>query len=191
MPTTSEYHVTIDFQSDSPDLSSPYKLIGLETDQPIMQIDHQIYVGTWATPVGTDMIFDESGEWCLNVEKRLIMQKVEIMARSESRPKSAREMLIRQEDVENGTQMRTTEVREGDVGPASEPSGRAGDQDADFDEEDVLNVEHAETTRENLIRRSSSGTGGAGQVEDEDEQNAMEIDTETVGRPSRQRRTAE
>ena len=100
MSAEREYHVTIDFQSDHPDLTSPYKIIGLETNQPILCIDHQIYRGTWATPVGTEMIFDEKGEWILNVEKRLLMEKVEVTRKDETKPKTAREMLIRADMVE-------------------------------------------------------------------------------------------
>lgn len=94
-----EFHVTIDFQSETPDLSLPYSLIGLETDHPILRIDREIYVGTWAETVGTEMIFDEKGEWLLNVEKRLMMERADVTKKGEAQPKTARELIVRLEDL--------------------------------------------------------------------------------------------
>lgn len=96
-----EYHVTIDFQSEKPDLSLPYSLMGLETDQPILRIDREIYKGTWTVTVGTEMIFDERGEWLMNVEKRLLMEKVEVVKKGEETNRRAKDTLVRAEDLQS------------------------------------------------------------------------------------------
>lgn len=96
-----EYYVTIDFQTENPDLNLPYSLIGLETAHPILRVDREIYIGTWATMVGTEMIFDEKGDWVTNVARRLVMTPVEIRKKNGEQARTAREMIIRAEIFEN------------------------------------------------------------------------------------------
>lgn len=95
-----EYHVTLDFQTESPDLTRPYSLIGLDTKHPILRIDREVYVGTWAVSVGTEMIFNDKGIWIDNVRRRLVLERVEVQKKSKPQEKSLRQMLIRAEDLE-------------------------------------------------------------------------------------------
>lgn len=120
MSTTEEFYATIDFQSDCPDLSKPYTLIGLETDHPVLRLDRQVYRGTWATTVGTEMIFDEKGEWVRNVERRLLMNKVEVIKKGApiTKPK-----LVRLEDLEERKMTDSRETASGVEDQSMEPLG--------------------------------------------------------------------
>lgn len=95
-----EFHVTLDFQSESPNLNCPYSLIGLDTKHPILRIDREVFMGTWAVSIGTEMIFNEKGAWVDNVRKRLVLERVEVQKKSKTKEKSLRQMLIRAEDLE-------------------------------------------------------------------------------------------
>ena len=90
-----EYLLTIDFQSEKPDLTLPYKLIGLESDTPVLQIGHEVYSGEWTTTVGTEMIFNETGEWVANVTRRLLMSKVEICKKGQEQEQSKKPQMLR------------------------------------------------------------------------------------------------
>lgn len=92
--------VTIDFRADKPDLDKPYKLIGLETAHPILQTRHQVYRGSWATVVGTEMMFDGKGEWIANVHKRLVMDRVELVRKSHDTKATPKTKLLRKEDMQ-------------------------------------------------------------------------------------------
>lgn len=94
--TSESYYVTIDFQSESPELSLPYTLIGLDDANPLLHIGKDWYMGTWAVTVGTEMMFDENGEWVANVTRRLLMEKIQVTAKGQS----VQDMLIRKGDVE-------------------------------------------------------------------------------------------
>lgn len=98
--TEEEFHVTLDFRDESPDFSQPYKLIGLESEHPIIQVGHQVYQGAWATMVGTEMIFDDEGDWIMNVQKRLVMSPVEVKRKVNGQSQTAKTKLIRLEDVQ-------------------------------------------------------------------------------------------
>lgn len=92
-----EFLVTIDFLHEKPDLAQPYVVLGLEQEHPILQIGQEVYEGTWTEVIGTEMIFDEKGEWYSNVKKRLVMHKIQI-TRKDAKPdqRTLQQQLIRE-----------------------------------------------------------------------------------------------
>lgn len=124
--------VTIDFQNDPPDLTQAYNIIGLETHQPILQIGPDIYAGRWANIVGTEMIFNEKGEWLHNVRRRLIMDKIEIKKKGDKGPtKSFRQMILRDDNLQNKESQVSTaeETRSDELAPRTAAVPQANDSE--------------------------------------------------------------
>ncbi|BFZ53125.1 hypothetical protein PYCC9005_000148 [Savitreella phatthalungensis] len=103
-------YVVIDFggTEEKPSVNKPYRLIGLDTQHPWMQIEGQIFRGTWATAVGTDLHFDGDGNFVAKSTRRLIMRRVP--ARLKGAPvRRPAEIVIRAEAVDVGSEEQTGE----------------------------------------------------------------------------------
>ena len=91
-------YVVIDFGNagQQPQMSQPYRLIRLDTKYPFMQVDDQLYRGTWTRSVGTDLHYDADGKLVAKSTRRLMMRRVEVR-KKDDRPTTvpARDRVIR------------------------------------------------------------------------------------------------
>lgn len=93
-----EEHVVIDFGNadEQPHMSQSYRLIGLDTAHPYLQLDDVLFRGTWARTVGTDLHYDARGQIVAKSTRRLIMRRVEIVKKDNPDAKRApRDRIIR------------------------------------------------------------------------------------------------
>lgn len=94
--TVEEFYATVDFGVNAPNFDSvnEYTILGIETENPIIQIGAAVYRGTWTEIIGTEMVFNRKGENVVNLRKRLMCERVNIKKKggSETRPAFIRAM---------------------------------------------------------------------------------------------------
>jgi hypothetical protein len=72
MDDANDFLVILDFGALQVDWSHGYKLVGLGTETPFIQVGGQIYSGFWSTSLGTEMAFDRrTGQHEHNITRRI------------------------------------------------------------------------------------------------------------------------
>ncbi|EMR09799.1 hypothetical protein PNEG_01981 [Pneumocystis murina B123] len=59
----------------------PVQLKALESNTPFLQWGGHIYQGRWENMIGTELVFDESGQWLGQGRRRLIMERVQLVSK--------------------------------------------------------------------------------------------------------------
>lgn len=54
----------------------PVKWVGLDTDQPIVQIGGQVFAGHHESTVGTSVILNQEGDYVCKTDKKLVFKRV-------------------------------------------------------------------------------------------------------------------
>ena len=115
--------MVIDFGNagQQPQMSQPYRLIGLDTKYPFMQVDDQLYRGTWTRSVGTDLHYDADGKLIAKSTRRLMMRRVEVR-KKDDRPTTvpAKDRVIRAPRPQAG---RVEDVRQDPPAAAAAAAG--------------------------------------------------------------------
>lgn len=74
--------------------SSTMQIVGMETDKPILQIDKEIFEGDWGKLIGTELIFNDSGDCVTKVDGHLIFKQGKLLPKTDG-PKKKENLFVR------------------------------------------------------------------------------------------------
>ncbi|OUM53986.1 hypothetical protein BVG19_g3324 [[Candida] boidinii] len=79
--------------------SSTMQIVGMETDKPILQIDKEVFEGDWGKLIGTELIFNDSGDCVTKVDGHLTFKQGKLLPKSDvpknDQPKKKETLFVR------------------------------------------------------------------------------------------------
>ncbi|GMF01956.1 unnamed protein product [[Candida] boidinii] len=75
------------------------QIVGMETDKPILQIDKEVFEGDWGKLIGTELIFNDSGDCVTKVDGHLTFKQGKLLPKSDvlknDQPKKKETLFVR------------------------------------------------------------------------------------------------